>query len=94
MMPAAPEGGASASAEERRISFLDSRKISDLLKELYAKIEGIIASLETKIPEFESNNDVASQENVNTDESLTSLKIILKQLLRENLEYQRGLEGL
>jgi len=75
-------------------AFLDSRKISDLLKELYAKIEGIIASLETKIPEFESNNDVASQENVNTDESLTSLKIILKQLLRENLEYQRGLEGL
>jgi hypothetical protein len=75
-------------------AFLDSRKIYDLLKGLYAKIEGIIASLETKIPQFESNNDVASQENVNTDESLTSLKIILKQLLRENLDYQRKLEFL
>jgi len=42
------------------IAFLDSRKNYDLLKGLYAKIEGIIASLETKIPEFESNNDVAS----------------------------------
>ena len=75
-------------------AFLDSRKISDFLKGLYGEIEGIIANLETKIPEFESNNDVASQENVNTDESLTYLKSILKQLLRENLEYQRGLEGL
>jgi len=75
-------------------AFLDSRKIYDLLKGLYAKIEGIIASLETKIPEFESNNDVASQENVNTDESLTSLKITLKQLLRESLDYERLLEYL
>lgn len=75
-------------------AFLDSRKNYDLLKGLYAKIEGIIASLETKIPEFESNNDVASQENVNTDESLTSLKITLKQLLRESLDYERLLEYL
>ncbi len=75
-------------------AFLDSRKNYDLLKGQYAKIEGIIASLETKIPEFESNNDVASQENVNTDESLTSLKITLKQLLRESLDYERLLEYL
>lgn len=75
-------------------AFLDSRKNYDFLKGQYAKIEGIIASLETKIPEFESNNDVASQENVNTDESLTSLKITLKQLLRESLDYERLLEYL
>ena len=75
-------------------AFRDSRKNYDLLKGRYGEIEGIIASLETKIPQFESNNDVASQENVNTDESLTSLKIILKQLLRESLDYQRELECL
>ena len=75
-------------------AFLDSRKNSALLKGLYGEIEGIIASLETKIPEFESNNDVASQEKVNTDESLTSLKITHKQLLLESLDYQRELECL
>ncbi|MEG4285253.1 hypothetical protein QUB68_19170 [Microcoleus sp. A006_D1] len=75
-------------------AFLDSRKNYDLLKGLYAKIEGIIANLETKIAQFESNNDVASQENVNTDESLTSLKSTLKQLLRESLDYERVLESL
>jgi len=69
-------------------AFLDSRKISDLLKGLYGEIKGIIASLKTKIPEFESNNDVASLEKVNTDEFLTSLKITHKQLLRESLDYQ------
>ncbi|MEG4988369.1 hypothetical protein QUB08_21695 [Microcoleus sp. BR0-C5] len=75
-------------------AFIDSRKNYDLLKGLYAKIEGIIANLETKIAHFESNNDVASQENVNTDESLTSLKSTLKQLLRESLDYERVLESL
>ncbi len=75
-------------------AFLDSRKNYDLLKGLYAKIEGIIANLETEIAQFESNNDVASQENVNTDESLTSLKKTLKQLLRESLDYERVLEYL
>jgi len=75
-------------------AFLDSRKNYDLLKGLYGEIEGIIASVETKIPQFESNNDVASQEKVNTDESLTSLKITLKQLLRESLDYERLLESL
>ena len=69
-------------------AFLDSRNNYDLLKGLYAKIEGIIANLETKISQFESNNDVASQEKVNTDEFLTSLKITHKQLLRESLDYQ------
>ncbi|TAF37702.1 MAG: hypothetical protein EAZ69_06395 [Oscillatoriales cyanobacterium] len=75
-------------------AFLDSRRNYNLLKKLYAEIEGIIVSLETKIAQFESNNDVASQENVNTDESLTSLKITLKQLLRESLAYERLLESL
>ncbi|MFS8120261.1 MAG: hypothetical protein ACMG55_17515, partial [Microcoleus sp.] len=75
-------------------AFLDSRRNYDLLKERYAKIEVIIANLETEIAQFESNNDVASQENVNTDESLTSLKKTLKQLLRESLDYERVLEYL
>jgi hypothetical protein len=75
-------------------AFLDSRRNYNLLKKLSAKIERIIASLETKTAQFESNNDVASQENVNTDESLTSLKITLKQLLRESLDYERVLESL
>ena len=75
-------------------AFLDSRKISDLLKGLRAKIEGIIANLETKIPQFESNNDVASQEKVNKDEYLTSLQITHKQLLLESLDYEIALKFL
>jgi hypothetical protein len=75
-------------------AFLDSRSYYDLLKERYAEIEGTIASLETKIADFESNNDVACQKNVNIDESLTDLKIKLKELLGESLNYERALEYL
>ncbi|MEG3899921.1 MULTISPECIES: hypothetical protein [unclassified Microcoleus] len=75
-------------------AFLDSRSNYDLLKKLYAEIEVTIASLETKIADFESNNNVACQENVDLDESLTSLKIKLKELLGESLNYERALEYL
>ncbi|MEG5000230.1 hypothetical protein [Microcoleus sp. B4-D4] len=75
-------------------AFLDSRSNYDLLKKLYVEIEVTIASLQTKIAEFESNNDVDSQENVNLDKSLTYLKIKLKELLGESLNYERALEYL
>ncbi|MEG4456625.1 hypothetical protein [Microcoleus sp. N9_A1] len=57
-------------------AFLDSRSNYDLLKKLYVEIEGTIASLQTKIDDFESNNDVACPENVDIDESLTSLTVV------------------
>ncbi|MEG4863632.1 MULTISPECIES: hypothetical protein [unclassified Microcoleus] len=53
-----------------------------------------IASLETKIADFESSNDVDSQENVALDKCLTYLKIKLKELLGESLNYERALEDL
>ncbi|MFB8797730.1 MAG: hypothetical protein U7126_26695 [Microcoleus sp.] len=78
-------------------AFIDSRKNYDLLKERYLEIEQTIENLEAKITEvsrIELPNGVDSPQSVDIDESLKYLKIKLKELLRESLNYERALECL
>ena len=80
-------------------AFIDSRRNYDLLKERYLEIEQTIENLEAKITEVSrielaTGVDAAQSVNVNIDESLKYLKIKLKELLRESLNYERALECL
>ncbi|MEG3967686.1 hypothetical protein QUA00_08670 [Microcoleus sp. T2B6] len=78
-------------------AFMDSRRNYALLKERYLEIEQTIESLETKITEVTRiglPTEVNSWPSVNIDESLKYLKIKLKELLRESLNYERALEYL
>jgi hypothetical protein len=78
-------------------AFIDSRRNYDLLKERYLEIEQTIENLEAKITEvsrIELPNGVDSPQSVDIDESLKYLKIKLKELLRESLNYERALEYL
>ncbi|WP_293130674.1 hypothetical protein [Microcoleus sp. bin38.metabat.b11b12b14.051] len=78
-------------------AFLDSRINHTLLKQEYAKIDGTIASLETRIAEVTQlgqPNNPDNPKNVDIDESLVYLKSQLKELLLESLTYQRLLECL
>jgi hypothetical protein len=78
-------------------AFIDSRRNYDLLKKRYLEIEQTIENLEAKITEvsrIELPNGVDSPQSVNIDESLKYLKIKLKELLRESLNYERALEYL
>ena len=78
-------------------AFIDSRRNYALLKERYLEIEQTIESLETKITEVTRiglPTEVNSGPSVNIDESLKYLKIKLKELLRESLNYERALEYL
>jgi hypothetical protein len=71
-------------------AFIDSRRNYQLLKERYLEIEQTIEKLETKITQV---NEISGQP-VNTDDVLKELKIKLKELLRESLNYERALEYL
>lgn len=78
-------------------AFIDSRRNYDLLKERYLEIEQTIENLEAKITEvsrIELSTGVDSPQSINIDESLKYLKIKLKELLRESLNYERALECL
>ncbi|TAG93996.1 MAG: hypothetical protein EAZ09_01450 [Oscillatoriales cyanobacterium] len=78
-------------------AFIDSRRNYDRLKKRYSEIEQTIENLESKITEvsqIELPNGVDSPQSVNIDESLKYLKIKLKELLRESLNYERALEYL
>jgi hypothetical protein len=71
-------------------AFIDSRRNYELLKKQYLEIEQTIEKLETKITKL---NEISGQP-VNTDDFLKELKIKLKELLRESLNYERALEYL
>lgn len=78
-------------------AFIDSRRNYDLLKERYLEIEQTIENLEAKITEvsrIELPTEVDLVKSVDIDESLKYLKIKLKELLRESLNYERALECL
>jgi hypothetical protein len=78
-------------------AFIDSRTNYDLLKGRYSEIEQTIKNLEAKITEvsrIELRTGVDSTQSVNIDESLKYLKIKLKELLGESLNYERALEFL
>ena len=78
-------------------AFLDSRRNYDLLKERSLEIEQTIENLEAKITEvsrIELPTEVDLVKSVDIDESLKYLKIKLKELLRESLNYERALECL
>ena len=78
-------------------AFIDSRRNYDLLKERYLEIEQTIENLEAKITEvslIELPTGVDAAQSVDIDESLKYLKIKLKELLRESLNYERALEYL
>ncbi|MEZ2303666.1 MAG: hypothetical protein ACBR13_18035 [Microcoleus sp.] len=78
-------------------AFIDSRRNYDLLKERYLEIEQTIENLEAKITEvnrIELATGADLVKIVDIDESLKYLKIKLKELLRESLNYERALECL
>ncbi|MEZ2317862.1 MAG: hypothetical protein ACBR15_02525 [Microcoleus sp.] len=78
-------------------AFIDSRRNYDLLKERYLEIEQTIENLEAKITEvnrIELATGADLVKSVDIDESLKYLKIKLKELLRESLNYERALECL
>ncbi|MEZ2234309.1 hypothetical protein [Microcoleus sp.] len=78
-------------------AFIDSRRNYHLLKERYLEIEQTIENLEAKITEvsrIELPTEVDLVKSVDIDESLKYLKIKLKELLRESLNYERALECL
>lgn len=78
-------------------AFIDSRRNYDRLKERYLEIEQTIENLEAKITEvsrIELPTEVDLVKSVDIDESLKYLKIKLKELLRESLNYERALEYL
>jgi len=71
-------------------AFIDSRRNYVLLKQKYSEIEQTIEKLETKITTVTE----ISGSTVNTDDFLRELKVKLKELLRESLNYERALEYL
>jgi hypothetical protein len=76
-------------------AFIDSRKVYEFLRKLYAEIDKTITNLETIITELtqiECPTEVNPQKSVNIDESLKYLKTKLKKILQESLDYERALK--